>query len=210
MSINNYAQLNDMHMDVLKEIGNIGAGNATTALSQMLDRRIEMEPPIVRLTPLSEITHALGGPENMVVGILTTLSGDIKGMMMFVLEQIFAHQIINQLLQRDIQSYEDMNDMDFSVLREIGNIMAGSYVTAISSLTGLQIELSVPSICIDMAGAIMSVPAVAFGTLGDYALYVEEDIRNNSHTDKSLRSRLLLIPDIESLNRIMSSLGLGA
>ena len=204
LSITNYDQVNDMHLDILREIGNIGAGNATTALSQMLDRRIDMSPPIVRISPIEEITHALGGPENMVFGILCNLSGSVEGMMMFVLEQAFAHQMLNTLLMREIQSYEDMDDMDFSALREIGNIMAGSFTTAISALTGLNIELDVPGIAIDMAGAIMNVPAVAFGSIGDYALYIEEDLIQGC---ESLRSRLLLIPTLESLNKIMRSLG---
>ena len=194
-----------MHLDVLREIGNIGAGNATTALSTMLGKRIDMAPPIVRLTSIPEITYALGGPENMVVGILCNLGGDVEGMMMFVLEQEFAHQIINHLLMRDIRTYADMDDMDFSALREIGNIMAGSFATAISALTNLNIQLDVPCISIDMAGAIMSVPAVAFGSIGDYALYIEEDIMEG---DELLKSRLLLIPTLDSLNKIMRSLGL--
>ena len=205
MSIGSYAQVNEMHLDVLREIGNIGAGNATTSLSQMLDRRIEMAPPIVRLTPLVDISNALGGPETMVVGILCHLAGEVEGMMMFVLEQAFAHQILSQLLMRDIKSYDEMDDMDFSALREIGNIMAGSFATALASLTGLKIELDVPGIAIDMAGAIMNVPAVAFGTLGDYALYIEEDIIEGT---EHLKSRLLLIPTLDSLNKIMASLGL--
>ena len=205
MSIGSYEQVNDMHLDVLREIGNIGAGNAATALSTMLGKRIDMSPPTIKLTSIPEITHALGGPENMVVGILCNLGEDIQGMMMFVLEQAFAHQIISTLLMRDVQNYEEMDDMDFSALREIGNIMAGSFTTAISALTGLKIELEVPGIAIDMAGAIMNVPAVAFGSIGDYALYIEEDIVEGG---QHLKSRLLLIPTLESLNRIMQSLGL--
>ncbi|MCL2498055.1 MAG: chemotaxis protein CheC [Symbiobacteriaceae bacterium] len=207
MSIGSYDQVNNLHLDILREIGNSGAGNAATALSMMLDRRIEMAPPIVRLTPIADIANALGGPEVMVVGILCHLAGDLEGMMMFVLEQAFAHQIINQLLMREIYSYEDMDDMDFSAIREIGNIMAGAFATALASLTGLTIELDVPGIAIDMAGAIMNVPAVAFGTLGDYALYIEEDIIEGT---QQLKSRLLLIPTLDSLNAIMRSLGFGA
>lgn len=204
MSIQNYGQMSDMQMDILREIGNIGAGNAATALSSMLDRRIEMAPPLVRLCEIGEIMYALGGPEIMVVGILCNLHGDMNGMMMFVLEQAFAHQIVNQLLMREIKSYEEMDDMDFSALREIGNIMAGSFATAISTMTNMNIDLDVPSIAIDMAGAIMNVPAVAFGSIGDYALYIEEDIQDD---ETNLKSRLLLIPDLESLNKMMQSLG---
>ena len=206
MAIHSYGQLNAMQLDILREIGNIGAGNAATALSQMLDRRIEMLPPTVRLCDISEITGALGGPENMVVGILCTLSGEMNGMMMFVLEQAFAHQIVNQLLARNVQGYEQLSDTDFSALREIGNIMAGSFATAVSALTNMRIGLSVPGIAIDMAGAIMSVPAVAFGSIGDYALYIEEDIRDD---ETDLKCRLLLVPELESLNKMMQSLGFG-
>ena len=205
MSITSYEEFNELHLDILREIGNIGAGNAATALSQLLDRRITLAPPMVRLIPLHEISNALGGPENMVVGILCELSGEIQGMMMFVLEQSFIHQIISQLLHKEISSYEDLGDMDFSALREIGNIMVGSFTTAMASLTGLRVGLDVPGIAIDMAGAIMNVPAAAFGTLGDYAFFIEEDILEGN---QQLKSRLLLIPTLESLNRIMQSLGL--
>ncbi len=200
-----YDQLNDMHIDVLRELGNIGAGNAATALSTMLMQTVNMSVPKVKVIDFTDLTYILGGPENIVVGILTHIHDDIKGMIMFILEQQFAHVVVNILLGKEINDYTQLSEVDFSALNEIGNIMAASYVNAISSLTGLKINIMVPSITVDMAGAILSVPAVELGMTGDKVLYIEEDFIGASET---VRSCMLLIPEMDSLKLIMERLGI--
>lgn len=200
----NYDDLNDLQIDVLREIGNIGAGNAATTLSSMLSKKVDMTVPHVRIVDVQEIAHALGGPENLVVGILFTISNDIEGMMMFILEQKFAHLIINELMGRDLKDFTEFEEMDISALKEIGNIMAGSYVNAISGLTNLSINISVPNIALDMAGAILSVPAAMFAEVGDKVLFIEEEFIGDG---ENVNSYLMLIPEMESLHKILKVLG---
>jgi len=205
MNSRTYENLSDLQIDVLREIGNIGAGNAATALSQMLAERVEMSVPKVTMVDIAEMSGILGGPENQVVGILFTLSGEIEGMMMFILEKQFAHLILKYLMGRDLENFEDLGQLDISALQEIGNIMAGSYVNAIASLTNLKIKLSVPDMAIDMVGAILSVPAIKFGAVGDKVMFIEGEYSGGG---ENVNSYLLLIPEIDSLDKILSVLGM--
>lgn len=205
MNINNYEELSDMHIDVLKEIGNIGAGNTATSLAKLLDQSVDISVPKVKILSFNETIQALGGAEKICVGIFTQISGEIKGIMMFILEQEFSHLALNILMNKNITSYKEMTDMDYSAISEIGNIMSASYVCAISSLTGIPIDISIPSVSIDMLGAIMSVPVIEFGKIGDKVLFIEGDFVGST---QNITSRMVLIPDIESLNKIMESLGI--
>ncbi|ATW24306.1 chemotaxis protein CheC [Candidatus Formimonas warabiya] len=200
----NFDTLSDLQIDVLREIGNIGAGNAATALSTMLSQRVDMGVPKVRIIDIKEIAAVLGGPENLVVGILVTIHKDVEGMMMFILEKQFAHLIINLLMGRDLTNFDSFEEMDLSALKEIGNIMVSSYVNAIASLTSQEIDISVPDIAIDMAGAILSVPAIEFGSIGDRVLLIEEEFSGGSD---HVASYLMLIPKVDSLHKILEILG---
>lgn len=200
-----YGELNAMEFDVLKEIGNIGAGNATTALSQLINAKVDMKVPNVELLGFKDLADIIGGPENLIVGILLTLEGQIDGMMMFMLEKDSAHHIVNMIMGRDINSFEDFSEMDLSALNEIGNIIAGAYLSAISTLTNMVITSSVPYMAIDMAGAILSVPAIEFGKVSDKALVIKTQVYEN---DKAVNGYFVLIPTLESYSKIMASLGL--
>lgn len=204
MPISNYSEITEGQYDVLKEIGNIGLGNATTALSQMLNRRINMKSPQVELVDINKLADLIGGPENPVVGILLTLSGDINGMMMFAMEQDSARRLANLILMQESEE-SDFSHMDFSALKEIGNIIAGAYMTSISTLTGLAIRSSVPQATYDMAGAILSVPAIEFGKIGDKALLIDSSF---DETDDQVDGYFILIPDLDSYNKIMSKFGM--
>ena len=165
-------QMNALQFDVLREIGNIGAGNATTALSKMLNLKIDMQVPKVDLLEFKELAEVIGGAENLVVGILLTLEGSIEGMMMFVLDKASAHEIVN-LLMGGAGGTEDFSEMELSALQEIGNIIAGAYLSSLSTLTNMTVTSSVPYMSIDMAGAILSVPAIEFGKVSDKALLIQ-------------------------------------
>lgn len=197
--------LNSMRYDILREVGNIGAGNATTALSQLINSKIDMNVPKVELLDFSALADVVGSAEAIVVGILLNLSGDIDGMMMFMMEHDAAHRLVNRLVGKDIENNEAFNDMELSALKEIGNIISGAYLSALSSLTNLKIVESVPFMAIDMAGAILSVPAIAFGELGDKALLIESEF---NQTEYSVNGFFILIPTEESYGSILSSLGM--
>ncbi len=199
-----YDQMNDFEMSVLSEIGNVGAGNAATALSHILSDRINMSVPDLRILDVSKMTTLLGGPENEFVGILVNMDKDVRGMMLFLLERRFVCKLSEVLLNEKINDFSELSEMGRSALMEIGNILAGSYVNAIATMTNLNIELSTPQIAIDMVGAILSYPAAQFGAMGDKLLLIEEDFISSNET---IRSHLLIMPEIESLQTMLESLG---
>lgn len=205
MSEVNLDNMDHADFDVLKEIGNIGAGNATTALSQLINAKVDMNVPKVELLEFKEISETIGGAEKLVVGILLTLGGQAEGMMMFVLEQESAHHLVNTLLGSTANLTDEFTEMELSALNEIGNIISGAYLSSLSSLTNLTITSSIPYMAIDMAGAILSVPAIEFGKVGDKALLIQSQF---GEEDKSINGYFILIPTLESYKLILSSLGL--
>lgn len=192
---------NSMYFDVLKEIGNIGAGNATTALAQLLNCKVEMSVPQVKLLDFQDVGSILGGEEQIMASVYLMVQGDISGSMMFLLELNSAKKLVSMLMNVEDKSIE-MTDMEQSALKEIGNIITASYLNSLSSLTGLKIYPSVPSLSIDMAAAILSVPAVEFGLMGDKLLLIQNDF------SEGLNGFFVLVPDLESYDKILESLGL--
>lgn len=205
MAINSYDELNDIQMDVLREIGNIGSGNAATSLANMLAKPVQIEVPKISLLDFQEVSEALGGPETMVVGLLLFLSGDVQGMLMFLLQKDFAHMTLNTLLGSALHDFNEIDDMGISAIQEVSNIMAASYVNAISTMTNLAINISVPDICIDMVGAILSVPAIHFANISDRIIFIEDEF---SSEEDNVVSHILMIPDVDSLQKIMTNLGI--
>ena len=197
-------QINDMYVDVLREIGNIGAGNATTAIASMLGARLNMEVPKVELMEASKLGGAICGEEEIIVGIFLEVCNDISGSMMFLMKMDTAHIIVNKLMMRDASYNEPFDEMDLSALKEIGNIIAASYLSALSSLTNMRIQPSVPYISVDMAAAILSVPAIMFGQYGDNALFIETEFGD----EKNMQGYFILMPEQDSYGKILSSLGI--
>jgi len=200
--------LDSVQRDVLKEIGNIGAGNATTALSQLLSCKVDMKVPKVKLVDLTEIAAIIGDEEQVMVGILLLLEGDVNGMMMFLLDIPSARSLVESIMNspHDETKANDCNfeNMERSALNEVGNIITGAYLSALSDLTRLCVVSSVPSLQIDMAGAILSIPAIEFGKIGDNVLFIETQFDNET----SINGYFILIPELESYDVILQSLGL--
>ena len=201
-------KLEDSQFDVLKEIGNIGAGNATTALATMLNIKVDMSVPNVALLPFDNISSFIGSEEQTVVGILLEIQGDIDGMMMFLFDMKSAHHLVNSLMMRDVHEDEngmaDFSEMEMSALNEIGNIVSGSYLSALSGLTGMKMVSSVPALSIDMLGALLSVPAIEFGKYGDKLLMIQSEFGE----DDFVTGYFILIPELESYDKILTSLGM--
>lgn len=201
-------KLEDSQFDVLKEIGNIGAGNATTALATMLNIKVDMSVPNVALLPFDNISSFIGSEEQTVVGILLEIQGDIDGMMMFLFDMKSAHHLVDSLMMRDVHQDEngmaDFSEMEMSALNEIGNIVSGSYLSALSGLTGMKMVSSVPALSIDMLGALLSVPAIEFGKYGDKLLMIQSEFGE----DDFVTGYFLLIPELESYDKILTSLGM--
>ncbi len=204
MNVKNLDQLNPIQMDVLREIGNIGSGNAATSLATLLSSSIDIGVPTVKTLEYNEVVEFLGGPENVVIGLLVRLSGDIKGMIMYFFESTFANKITKTFYGKELEDVIGLDELDKSAICEIANIMAASYVNAISSLTGLTIDVSVPSMCVDMVGAILSVPAIEFAQVSDKVLFIDD---NFMITNDEIKSNMILIPEMESLSLLFSKLG---
>ena len=199
--------LNNMegvYFDVLREIGNIGAGNATTALATMIGTKVDMRVPKVGLMEFKEIGAEMGGEETIMAGIYQQIRGDISGSIMFLLEEKSARVLVSKLMGVESNSSEPFNEMEISALQEIGNIITGSYLSSLSTLTNMTIDASVPSLCIDMCEAILSVPAIEFAELGDKMLLIKTEFSD----DVKLEGYFILVPDLTSYEKILTSLGM--
>lgn len=202
-----FEDLNEMQLDALKEIGNIGAGNAATALSKMVGKRVNMEVPLVRVIPLKDVPEWLGGPEKEVLGVYLSVFGALTGHILFVMTIDDALKIMKILLGDMAPSREQILDMDelaASAMGEIGNILSSSYLSALADFTGLHLNHSVPSIAVDMAGAIVDIVLIEISQHSDYALlietvFVEEEDRITGY--------FMLIPDTGSLEIMLQALG---
>lgn len=196
--------VNEMYIDVLREIGNIGAGNATTSLASMINAKIDMSVPKVELMEASELGSAICPEDEIIVGIFLEVTHDITGSMMFLMKMDSAHYLVNKLMGKDPTNMEPFDEMDLSAMKEIGNIISASYLTALSGMTNLTISPSVPYIAVDMAGAILSVPAIQFGQYGNNALLIETEFGD----DYRIGGYFILMPEEESYAKILTSLGI--
>ena len=197
-------EMSDEYFDVLKELGNIGAGNATTALSQMMQCKVDMSVPQVKLMEFKELGQLMGGEEIIMAGIYLAIEGDVAGSLMFPLEKQAARHLVNKLMGTSVEG-EEFSDMEFSALKEVGNIITAAYLNSLASLTNLKLQPSVPDLTVDMAGAILSVPAIEFGTLGDKMLLIQTQFFD----DMVLDGYFILVPNLDSYGKILSALGLG-
>ena len=204
MSYYNINEVHETYYDVLKEIANVGAGNATTAVANMLSMRIDMHVPKVQLLTFQNLASVISAEDEAIVGIYLEVESDISGSMMFLLKMDSAHYLVNKLVGRPDDYMEEFSEMDLSALKEIGNIIAGSYLSALSTLTHMTITPSVPYLAIDMAGAILSVPAIQFGEYGDYALLIQTEFGD----DVMIEGYFILLPKPESYEKILESLGI--
>ena len=189
------------YYDVLKELGNIGAGNAVTALDSMLQCRVDMKVPQVKVLDFKDVGTLLGGEEQEMAGVYLAVEGDITGSILFLVKKEVAMHLVKKLMGS--MASDEFGEMERSALKEISNIIAGSYLNALASLTNLKIYPSVPDLTVDMAGAILSVPAIEFGILGDKILLIQSQISDEIEID----GFFIMIPDMESYEKILHSLG---
>ncbi|CAG7623730.1 CheY-P phosphatase CheC [Paenibacillus allorhizosphaerae] len=199
--MNNFAEF---HLDVLKEIGNIGAGHAATALSKLLDKPVDMLVPSVRIVPFEEIADSVGGAEQVVIAIFLRVEGDTPGNLFFILTLDSSKKLLHSLAGIDVAEGEEYTELEISALSEIGNILAGSYLTSLADFTLLQMSPTVPSLAIDMAGAILSYGILQFGHMGDQALLIDTKFLDGPD---EMKGHFFLIPDPESIGKIFVALG---
>lgn len=202
--LKNYDELSPVAIDCLQEIGNIGSGHAASALSAMLSQPIRMHVPKIRVLDYQSVIDEIGGPEKVITGIMVKFSGDIKGMIMFLLEDAFAQLVVKTFMGKDNVNVVKLDDTDFSAVKEMGNIMAGSYLSALAGMAGFDVRMEPPSMAVDMMGAMMNYPMIEFSEVGDKVLYIDDGfIVNKADID----CNIILIPEMESLDILMKKLG---
>ncbi len=200
-------ELTSMKLDILKEIGNIGAGNATTALSVMLDSNLRMEVPVVKFVDFNEISDMVGGPETIVAAVLTHFTGELQGMTLFILEFEEAKNLAGTMLSKTYpEDFQEFDHMDKSALKEVGNILMSSYISSIGTLTNLQLRTEPPAICVDMAGGVLSLPISELGQVSDQALIIDSKFLDNQ---RPINGFLMFVTDELSFEHIFESLGIG-
>lgn len=202
-------QLSSIHLDILKEIGNIGSGNAATALSQLLNKKIDMKVPEVKIVSFDEMMEILGGSDNVIAGVFLRVEGSAPGSMFFILPVEGAENYIQQLIGDPSITLTNppYHELGISALQELGNILSGSYLSALSDLTNLDLYPTVPALAIDMVGAIISYGLIELSQVSDYAILIETTIHEEQKESSTLNGHFFLLPDPDSFEIIFRAIG---
>lgn len=204
MEERNYQEVKDEELDMLREAGNIASGNAMTALSQLINSTLDMSVARVKIDTIQELPEVLGSPEEVIAGMLINVSGDFNAMLLLAFETESAIGIVNRMLGKNLKGLEEFDEMAHSVLCETGNILAGTYLSALNTFTGLKLDISSPQIAIDMAGAILSNPAIEFVREDNTMLFIETVFKD---VNGLLNGTYILIFDNVAYSRVINSLG---
>lgn len=207
-----FKKLSNFQIDVLREVGNIGAGNAATALSKLLKKKISMYVPNVRIMDFKDISNMLENAEKPIIGVLIKITGDLPGYILLILEYETADLFLNNLAESNSVQMVSSNqrymfsELELSALKEVGNILSASYLSALTKLTGLITHTSVPGIAIDMAGSILSFPAIELGKICSNVLYIETGFYEGTNR---IKCDFILVPALEAYEALLKALGAG-
>lgn len=201
--LNKYSDLDEVAKDALQEIGNIGTGHATTALSQLTGKNIDINIPIIKIVSYKEAPSLLGGPEEIQIGILLEVKDGLSGIFMFLLNEDFTKLMLKELLGYEVASVRILDDLCESAICETGNIMCCSYINALTKILSKNIQVSVPSVCCDMAGALLSVPMIEYGCQCDELMFIENKFQFDN---TSFVSHILFLPELNSLKNMLTTL----
>ena len=194
-------------LNVFREISNIGSGDASTSLAQMLNEIVDIGIPNSDLREFSDITNSYSSPEELVVGTVLQISGDLEGFIMVIMDVDSTLTLLSRLLGRKIEcdkeNYEELYK-ELNSVGEICNILCGTYLTAMSDMTGLTIDQSIPYFSVDMVMAIMNLPASLYGGESDSILCIETEFFT---LDREIEGKYYFIPKVESCNTLLSKLG---
>lgn len=204
MHISRYDELSHMQRDILKEIGSIGTGNAATALSSLLSKTVKMTVPDVSVLGYNDAVKTIGNPEEIIAGVMVHMSGEIDGIMLYMQKLDFVNLVLQQTTSKTVDNYFDLSELDVSALVEVGNIIISTYASALSRLTDVSIDLSVPGIAISMLGGIITVPMAELGYETDKVMIIDGKFICDG---TELSSNLLMMPDMRSLNYLLDKMG---
>ncbi len=207
MRIKSYEEMNLQELDVMKEISSIGTSHAATALSKLLQKEIRISIPEVSVLGYEEAVDKIGEIEELVAATLVQMSNDVNGLILFIFKMDMANAVLEKLIGKKYTSFEEMDEMDYSALEEVGNIIICSYINAFAQLVGVDIVLSVPSSTVNMLGGILTVPIAEYGYETDKLMYINAEFIMDG---VRLSDGLLMLPDIQSLNRILEKLGVSS
>ncbi len=202
--MNDEFNLSPIQLDALREIGNVGAGNSATALSQIINKRIDMNVPKVALVPIESVPDLVGGPDAIVVGVFLRIYGKAPGNVLFLLPQKSAFYLVDTLMGREHGTTKSLDFMDESALMEIGNILSGAYLNAFFNFTHISMLPSIPALAMDMAGAILNIILVQLGQMGDQAMVIETQFLAE---DDGINGHFFLVPDPGSLGTLIKAVG---
>lgn len=203
MDNDNYAELDNVAKDILKELGNIGTGNAVASLAIMMEHPFQVGVPKVRFVRYQDVFHELDIQEDLQAGILIQVFGELRGMFLFLMDEAFTRAVLDGMLEKKERNLTTLDEMELSVLNELGNIMCGSYIRALSQITGMETDVSVPDMCIDMGGAILGVPLSRHIRVSDDVLLIENIFRME---EASFVGRILFWPEKESMTAMLNRL----
>ena len=199
-----YDNLNDLQLDVMREIGNIGAGNACTALSVLLGTTIDMSVPSIHLLNADSATQKLGADGEDVLGICVDVTDDLQGMMIHVVTKSFAERIINTFYAKTLENMSTLDEMDSSVLNEMANITSGAYANSLASLTGMVVNIGTPSQVPGTVASIMNIPAQQFVSPGEKLVVIDEEFIIG---EEKVTSNMILALESDSLVKLFGKLG---
>ena len=203
-------KITSLHLDILKEIGNIGAAHAATSLSNLLGRKIDMRVPNVNMVSFTEMMELAGGSETVVVGIYLRIEGDVEGSMFFILPIGQANRFIKRLIHDETFDFSNnpVSELGLSATQELGNILSGSYLSALSDFTRLKLYPTVPGLAVDMFGAIISSGLVEISQVSDHVIVINTSIFEDEYGDsEEVQGHFFLLPDPESFETIFKALG---
>ncbi|HOV54255.1 MAG TPA: CheY-P phosphatase CheC [Fervidobacterium sp.] len=201
-------KLGEKQLDAIKEVGNIGTGNAATALSMMLDKKVDISVPQVKVIPISKIPFLFDEPEEVVCAVKMGLREEMSGEILLIFEAQTVKIIAKALTGIEISDITVLDDFTSSMLKEIGNIMCGSYVTSLAAFTNLFINPEPPELTTDMISAIMSEISIPMAMAGEENIMLIETKIQIEGVDEELTGYLLLVPSVESLDKLLRALGM--
>lgn len=201
-------KLTETQLDAIKEVGNIGTGNAATALSMMLDKKVDISVPQVKIVPISKIPFLFDNPEEIVCSIKMKLMEDMTGEIVLIFEPKTVKIIAQVLTGMEINDVTELDEFTSSMLKEIGNIMCGSYVTALAGFTNLFINPEPPELVVDMISAIVSEISLPLALAGEENILLIETLVKIEGIEKELTGYLLLVPSVESFEKLLKALGM--
>jgi len=195
-------QLKDIQLDALREVANIGAGHAATALSQMIGGRIMISVPRITVTALEDVPRQLADPEEPIAAVLMHMLGDLTGRTLLVFPKPTAKRLAELMLRRPINLENDLNELEQSAVKECGNILSAAYMNALSEFMGMMLLPSPPSLAVDMSSAVITSAYLQFTAEPNYVVCVESEFLMDD-TSERLRGLFLLLPDPASLQAIL-------